>query len=85
MCDPKPPSLFQRLILPSQPESCKRAMAILATWILAICALLIGGCIAGRIIAKGDVGSGAVGAFAAVTVPLAALTGANYRKPEVQP
>lgn len=74
------PGLFRRLILRPAPESSKRAMAIWATWTLAICALGIGGCIAWRVSRTGDVGSGAVAAFAAVTVPLAGLAGFNYRK-----
>lgn len=80
MCATQEPSLFRRLILRTAPESSKRAMAIWATWTLAISALWIAGCIAGRIAATGDVGSGAVGAFGCVTVPLAALAGVNYRK-----
>lgn len=74
------PSLFRRLILRTAPESSKRAMAIWATWTLAISAFVIAGCIAGRIAATGDVGLGAVAAFTAVTVPLAVLAGVNYRK-----
>lgn len=80
MCEPQQPSLFRRLILRTSPESSKRAMAIWATWTLAISALWIAGCIAGRIAAKGDVGMGAVSALASVAVPLAALAGVNYRK-----
>lgn len=74
------PGLFQRLIDRSRSESTKRATAIWATWTLAICALGIGGSVAYRVVTSGDVGSGTVAAFAAVTVPLAGLAGFNYRK-----
>lgn len=83
-CETEKPSLFQRLIHRSMPESSKRAISIWATWTLAVSVIGIGGCIAYRIKAAGDVGLGAVGAFTAVTVPLAGLAGFNYRKPETK-
>lgn len=81
-CQNSPYTLFERLIRRDRPESTKRATIIRATWTLIACALGIGGCVAFRIAYKGDVGGGAVAAFAATTGPLAVLAGSAYRKRE---
>jgi hypothetical protein len=75
-----PNGLFRRLIQPLSGASTKRAQLIWVTLTLVLAVLGIGGCIAYRIAKAGDVGSGAVAAFCAVTVPLAALSGNAYRK-----
>ena len=80
--DQCPPSLFNRLIRPLSGASTKRAVTVWATWTLASAVLGIGGCIAGRIVAKGDVGSGAVAAFLGAVTGLTTLAGVSYRKPE---
>lgn len=80
--EPCAPGFFRRLILRTNPESTKRAVMIWTCWTLASAVLGIGGCIAYRIAQSGDVGSGAVAAFGAVTVPLAGLAGVGYRKPD---
>jgi predicted permease len=86
MADPcATPTLFQKLIRTDFSESTKRWTLILVALTLASAVLWIGGCIGYRTIAAGDVGSGAVAAFMAVTVPLAALAGNAYRKPEANP
>lgn len=79
---PTKTGLFQRLIRKDFPDSVKAWGSVTAISILASVALGIGGCIAYRVAVAGDVGSGAVGAFLAVTGPLSILAGANYRKPE---
>lgn len=80
--EPCQPGLFRRLILRTNPESTKRAVMVWTCWTLASVVLGIGGCIGYRIVKSGDVGTGAVAAFGAVTVPLAGLAGVGYRKPE---
>jgi len=77
--------LFQRLIRTDFPESTKRWVLILVSLTLASAVLGIAGCIGYRVAVSGDVGSGAVAAFVAVTVPLSTLAGASYRKKEDQP
>ena len=77
--------LFRRLIRTDFPESTKRWVLILVSLTLASAVLGIAGSIAFRIVGAGDVGSGAVAAFVAVTVPLSTLAGVSYRKKEDQP
>ncbi len=79
------PGLLRRLINPAFGESTKRWTLILVASTLASAVIGIAGCIAYRITVAGDVGSGAVAAFVAVTVPLAGLAGVAYRKAEAQP
>ena len=79
--------LFRRAIRTDYPESSKKLGAVIGVLTLAAAVLGIGGSIAYGVCKseKHDVGSGAVGAFVAVTVPLAGLAGFNYRKPEAKP
>ena len=77
--------LFRRVIRTDYPESTKRLGAVVGTLTLASAVLGIAGSVAYRIASQGDVGSGAVAAFVAATVPLAGLAGYNYQKPEVKP
>lgn len=72
------PSLFQRLINRNFPESVKRAQLIWASWaLIGESALLCLGIFI-RAVWKGEVGMSVVYAFAASTVPLAAMAGLAY-------
>lgn len=62
--------------------SSKRVLTNRVVWCFIGLATVIGVAIAVRIIMKGDVGLGAVGAFGAVTGPLAVTITFVYRKPE---
>lgn len=62
--------------------SSKRVLTNRVVWCFIGLAIAIGGSISYRIISKGDVGSGAVAAFLAVTGPLAVAITFVYRKPE---
>lgn len=81
------PSLFQRLISRCFPESVKRAQLIWASWALIGESSLLCIGIFVRTVWKGEVGMSVVYAFAASTVPLAAMAGLAYiiRKDSVQP
>ena len=81
------PSLFQRLTSRLFPDSVKRAQLIWASWaLIGESALLCLGIFV-RTIWKGEVGMSVVYAFAASTVPLAAMAGLAYiiRKDSVLP
>lgn len=78
------PSAFSREMLQGINGfiSSKRVFTNRVVWAFIFLVIVMGCAISHRIATKGDVGWGAVGAFTAITAPLATLVGSAYRKKE---
>lgn len=77
-------SLMQKLIRTDQPESTKRALALMAGATLCLCLTILTLAVWWQALMNGKVDGGLVTALGLISGAVAALAGANYRAKEAE-